>query len=476
MKLRSGLRVTLPPELLRMIFIAYADPPFEKYGPFYWYQSRSMRWIAITHVCRYWRSVALGYSDLWKRLHFFNPDATKEMIRRSKGANLEVIIDTRHQQIERSTVIPVVLPELHRVSVLHLVCSDELQSLVNSLVSAVPKLEYLFLGTLYGSALQIPDTVFSPALRSLELHVCTFTSPSPSSGTVSSPYSRIGPIPSTISQIVSSLRGTPMLHTLIFDEVLPLVDTDDTCPNLVLPKLSRLELTSSVASCTNFLEHIIFPVTTDTTVTCLNPSQGDDYGRLFHTFLSVMGNRKANSVISAITFWVSSDHRSNTASILCTIIHSHQTAPTKVTFKFSMDVYDDELFRDIFDAASVTLPLTNVDELDIVGFGPGLVISFDSLSDIHTIRFKECIPALEVVHGVLADNKLQLRSLCSLQFYDVEFLDEAIPILMDGLERRLFSGFPIEYIRLDKCFNLKQADVIFMQELVQDVEWDGKGY
>src|SRR6202035_1424883 len=117
MKLRSGKQllrvpcVTLPPELLRMIFIACADPPFAEHEPSYWCTARSMRWIAITHVCRYWRSVALGYPDLWRRLYFFNPDATKEMIRRSKGANLEVIIDTRHQRIERSIFIPMLLPE-----------------------------------------------------------------------------------------------------------------------------------------------------------------------------------------------------------------------------------------------------------------------------------------------------------------------------------------------------------------------------
>ena len=70
----------------------------------------------------------------------------------------------------------------------------------------------------------------------------------------------------------------------------------------------------------------------------------------------------------------------------------------------------------------------------------------------------------------------QLRSLRSLQFSVVEFLDEVIPTLMDGLKRRLLSGFPIEYIRLDECLNLKQADVMRMKEFVQDVEWDGKEY
>jgi F-box-like len=477
---RQLLRVPrLPPELLVMIFIACADPPFGEQEPSYW-QTRNMQWIVITHVCRYWRTVALECSDLWKRLRFFNPDVTKEMIRRSKGSNLEVIIDIRHRRIERSMVIPMVLPELHRVSVLHLVCSDELQSLVNGLGSAAPKLEYLDLYAPYGqSSFDIPDTIFSretPALHSLKLRNCTITSPLPSSGTPSSPDSRIGHMPSTISQIVSCIRGAPMLHTLILNRVLPFVDTDDAYPNLVLPKLSRLELTSSIASCTNFLEHIIFPVTTDTTVICdLKQPRSDGCGRLFRAFLSVMGNRKANFVISAVTFLVMS-----TVGIQCTITHSHQPAPTNVTFEFVTDVGDGRLSRDIFNIASVTLPLTNAHDLDIVGFGPALVISFDSLPDIHTIRFKKCDPALELVRAALTDNKhfyqLQLRSLRSLQFSDVEFLYNVIPTLMYGLECRLLSGFPIKYIRLDECVNLKQADVMRMKEFVQDVEWDGWEY
>jgi hypothetical protein len=47
---------------------------------------------------------------------------------------------------------------------------------------------------------------------------------------------------------------------------------------------------------------------------------------------------------------------------------------------------------------------------------------------------------------------------------------------MDGLKHRLLSGFPIEYIRFDECFDLKQAGVMRMNEFVQDVEWDGAKY
>jgi F-box-like len=478
MELHSGKQlppspyVTLPPELLRAIFKACADPPSTEPGNWSWYDARKMQWIAITRVCRYWRSVALGYSDLWKRLRFFNPKITKEMIHRSQGANLEVIINASYRSIAKSTIIPMVLAELHRISMLHIKRLELLESLVNGL-SAAPKLEYLYLSASEIMVFYIPDTIFSretPALRSLELHSCTFTSPSPSSGTVSYPNCPIGHIPSTISQIVSFLRGAPMLHTLILDTVLPYADTGDAYPNLVLPKLSRLELTSSVASCTNFLEHIIFPVTTDVTVNCENPSQDGDYGRLFRAFLSAMGNSKTNFVISALKLTVKSRSRSrsNIVGIQCTISHSHQPAQTKVTFEFSMNFYNHELYRDILNTASVTLPLTNTHELDVVGFVPELVISFDSLANIHTIRFD----SYEVVRAALADTH-RLRSLRSLQFYRATFQDEDISTLMDSLKHRLISGFPIEYIRLDMCSDLEKADVMRMKEFVQDVEWDG---
>src|ERR1700721_1096331 len=108
--------LTLPPELLSMIFIACAAPPSGPLNPSHWFLSSNMQWIAVTHVCRYWRSVALRCADLWRRLFFFNPKVTKKMIRRSKGANLEVIIDQffrSHQSMNK--VRGMVLPELHRV-------------------------------------------------------------------------------------------------------------------------------------------------------------------------------------------------------------------------------------------------------------------------------------------------------------------------------------------------------------------------
>ena len=136
-------------------------------------------------------------------------------------------------------------------------------------------------------------------------------------------------------------------------------------------------------------------------------------------------------------------------------------------------------FTKIFSISLVSLPLTNAHELDIVWYAPQWpVISFNSLPNLHTIRFKSYVHPSNMVCVDLADDghSHQLRSLRSLQFSYMTFSDEGISNLMDDLKHRLLSGFPIEYIRFDECSNLKQADVMRMKEFVQDVEWDNAKY
>ena len=438
-----------------------------------------MQWITVTHVCRYWRSVALGCADLWRRLYFFNPDVTKEMIRRSKGANLEVIIDQQLQPRQSlNKYREMVLPELHRVSVLYLASLPEpLQYFVDGFVPAAPKLESLCIFPYQlDERVHVPDAIFSrqtPALRSLNLHNCIFTSPSPSP--FPSSDSQLVRIPSTISQIVSFLCRTPMLHTLILSNVLPehLFSDTGAYPKLVLPSLSRLDVTSSVVSCAIFLEHLTFPITSNIALECdQNPLRNNDYRRLFRAFLSAIGNEKANFIISALELRIESSWRPSFISMLYTMSHSHQSAPTKVKFEFFTKDYDREIFQDIFNTASITLPPADAHGLDITGNGPHWPINFDSLPNIRTISFKTYDFPLEIVRAALGDkgHSYKLPHLCSLQFFDLEFSDEGTAALMDGLKHRLLSGFPIKNICLRTC-NLGEVDVTQMKEIV-DVDWD----
>jgi len=483
------INIMLPPELLSMIFIACADPPPEPSGPLnplHWALSEKMQWIAVTHVCRHWRSVALGCVDLWRKLFFFNLDVTKEMIRRSKGANLEVIIHHLERLLESiNKAIEMVLPELHRVSVLYLASyAESVQFLVDGFVHAAPKLESLYLySTNYldrNQRVHVPDAIFSqqtPALRSLDLQYCVITSPSPSPSSTPFPSSdsQMVRIPSTISQIVSFLCRMTMLHTLKLIDVLPTHPLAHTgaYPKLVFPKLSQLVVTSSVVSCAILLQHLVFPTTINIKLRChTNPLS--DYRRLFRAFLSAISNEKADFVISTLGLKIGSTWIINSIDILYTISHGYQSAPTKVAFTFVTEGSDREIHQDVFNAANIILPPADAHRLDIKGYAPRWPINFESLPNIRTICFNTYKFPLEIVRTALGDNghSHKLPHLCCLQFDNLAFSDEGTATLMNGLKHRLLSGFPIKNICLHAC-ELSEVDVTRMKEFVQDVEWDG---
>ncbi|KAI0045362.1 hypothetical protein FA95DRAFT_1521476 [Auriscalpium vulgare] len=95
----------LPSEILAGIFsfAARAEPivttsrdydRFEPGGYVTSPASERMGWIKVTHVCHYWREVALAHSALWERVSFsIGPEWTEELLARSKGA--PIIVDLR---------------------------------------------------------------------------------------------------------------------------------------------------------------------------------------------------------------------------------------------------------------------------------------------------------------------------------------------------------------------------------------------
>ncbi|EPQ50071.1 hypothetical protein GLOTRDRAFT_97249, partial [Gloeophyllum trabeum ATCC 11539] len=52
--------------------------------------------LAATHVCRFWRYVALGDATLWRRPSNCNPCLLEEILPRSKNYTLDLVIDQRY--------------------------------------------------------------------------------------------------------------------------------------------------------------------------------------------------------------------------------------------------------------------------------------------------------------------------------------------------------------------------------------------
>lgn len=58
-------------------------------------------YLAVSHVCRWWRSVALNDASLWTTPSFNNRELVLAMLERSQGAPLRIIVDTR-EPIDRT--------------------------------------------------------------------------------------------------------------------------------------------------------------------------------------------------------------------------------------------------------------------------------------------------------------------------------------------------------------------------------------
>ena len=78
----------LPPELLAAIFLECA----QSYRDDFAYETEVPRWVAVSYVCQYWRSVALDCARLWAYPFFVSPEWIDEQLGRSKTVPLIVHI------------------------------------------------------------------------------------------------------------------------------------------------------------------------------------------------------------------------------------------------------------------------------------------------------------------------------------------------------------------------------------------------
>ncbi|TFY70440.1 hypothetical protein EVG20_g2569 [Dentipellis fragilis] len=133
----------------------------------------NLGWILVTHVCKYWRRVALEKSGLWTRICFsLGSEWAAQMMERSKTAPLTIAdsYETRkfHPHVGRLTS-----SHLSHTRKLHFYLPLEtLTQLLSSLVDAAPILHKLCLLARSGSVVMVSKTFLdqhSPNLREMTL-------------------------------------------------------------------------------------------------------------------------------------------------------------------------------------------------------------------------------------------------------------------------------------------------------------------
>ncbi|KDQ53826.1 hypothetical protein JAAARDRAFT_209615 [Jaapia argillacea MUCL 33604] len=232
-------------------------------------------WVKVTHVCHYWREVALDNPLLWTHLPITLPKWTLRMLSLSKQAPLH--IDCFPQHPTHFQALLRALEHMERIEYLAIYVgfgSDELSKL--SLITPAPRLKCLRL--LHGDCFvvrRLPDDLFSgqtPCLRAIALVGLCLDWASPIFSNlveIDISYSNIRmhlyrnrALPSA-EDMARILRNCPHLQSLQLIESLPRPTAPGLpiLPPIPLPNLRRLVVEGPAPDCASFVKQITYPPT-----------------------------------------------------------------------------------------------------------------------------------------------------------------------------------------------------------------------
>ncbi|KII86849.1 hypothetical protein PLICRDRAFT_700122 [Plicaturopsis crispa FD-325 SS-3] len=266
----------LPPEILSNVFIWHAaiareHPPDPKQGA-------RVKWIEATNLCRHWRYVALDSPRLWNRIVARTPFWTEELLRRSRSAPLMIEsvspeLRSHDEFVRRSTEMA--LMHIPRVVSLRLKAEGpDMEHYLATLAAPAHAVEILVLQneSVFSSIAPALDgfcTGLSPALRHLDLSRCSIPwnlmpLHNLTALKLKNPLSRM-----TVRQMLSILRRTPSLETLLLCFACLIESHSDLQENAIeLPKLTSLRLYEATPECAGLLVPLVFPATTTVVVDC----------------------------------------------------------------------------------------------------------------------------------------------------------------------------------------------------------------
>ncbi|KAE9410864.1 hypothetical protein BT96DRAFT_912292 [Gymnopus androsaceus JB14] len=287
----------IPTETLCAIFMFLPRPEFSQL-PFGDEDIKKIPILAVTQVCRKWRTVALECPALWRKPDFARPKWAREMIRLSKMAPLIVDLKTSLFQSEPSsdTLEAIVESWKHFPRTVEicletyspdtmdklLVGTNHPAPLLDSLSLSIKDFHLLFS---YGYAdynnsryCQLPENLLGgnvPRLSRVELSRCHLSWDSPLLRNLTMlKVCNPGPPAPTLDQFVSVLASMPQLEVLELRDALPenMTTTSTQKPHVDLPRLRELRIVCTLQEWAIFLEHVVTsPKTIGALAVCSQP-------------------------------------------------------------------------------------------------------------------------------------------------------------------------------------------------------------
>ena len=266
--------------------------------------SKQLEWIKeVTHVSRHWRVVAIGCSRLWTSIVFSRPAWVEEMLKRSQIGSL--VIDARlgsdpaRESVEAACLA---VSNISRVRKLTMDAGgDSLHKVFKNVPKSAPILQALVLSASLDRVnmrvlhYTVPSELFgddTSQLRRLELTDCDLNWASPLLRGLTHLKLHKTSIytsrPST-ALFLDVLRQLPALRSLDLQDVLPEVRDGSSFASrqriVILPPLKYLNISGSVAECSNALRHLSLSSSAVVKITCQRMTGSSDLSNIL-TFIS----------------------------------------------------------------------------------------------------------------------------------------------------------------------------------------------
>ncbi|KAH6873861.1 hypothetical protein BKA70DRAFT_1352021 [Coprinopsis sp. MPI-PUGE-AT-0042] len=489
----------LPPELVARIFI------LRRYDDSMTAMLKPMAWTAVTHVCRGWRGIALGYPALWSDITISSRTTSWIPVMLERSAGMALDVDIGGGRLADREVIAKALSHLARLRTLkqhstsYALISEQVKALILGLTRPAPLLEELALEELSGynpAPLKTLPFDFlagdTPRLRRLTLtswKLNSWSSPLLGSTLTDLKLSFNDAVPSA-GPVLDALDRMINLESLWFH--VPLPDCEPPTSQLRKVNLRRLQKLSThtvpMEQLAWLMQHMSIPVSATLDLHCT--LQGDGTPPIIHSFTSTFSTawlddplETSPSPPSFKHFDISFEYGEKGGAM--TLLGHFEYAPRENRRFPQLYLRIDEggtkaSLANTFD----NFPLENIQYLELYAdLTPSEITPLARLQRLEQVHCRFAHSFVEhLTNSLKSPTEILFPSLKQLSLSGQDFTGEYLEMrdtlsvegLIQCLKRRKEDGREVASIKLAFCCNLFKDDVRKIQEVCNEVVWDGQ--
>jgi len=457
-------------------------------------------WTNTSQVSRHWRSTALSAPELWTDIPLNYPRWAQEMLTRSKMAKLTIrsgfyfdISNPRAIETVRSC-----LYEMNRVEVLKLTSTLGLilEEIFRDLpTKSAPQLHTLHIRSQsFHSACSIHEDFLydTERLQCVELINCKISWDSRLlTGLTRLCLENSMKANSSIIQVLYALQRMPALTDLrLKDSISDDSEGPSTYPDVDLPCLRVLHISSGVGALTTFLRHITIPHSVIWDLTC-REKQSTQID--FTNFLSVLATKFLSSLVIRSLDLQVIDNTGLEFNLWTTASRSQfQLLQLVLTWPSPASLQPRNYVKALtcaFDVMSLPfltqLQISTWDYIDsqtwVKTFGKLPLLKRVCVQNSASHSFFEALvyktKAAEKSNTAICNvsfPKLRHIDLEGINFFGGDLKSTSVDMLLDCLMERRERNAEVQELRLERCYYISSDDVERLKEIVVDVTWDGK--